>query len=62
MLPLRAVVPPLKGKDVQLAELAKQAFLPLDVEGDRQYLVSLRHGTLLDKPRLLQLLRGQHVS
>ena len=59
---VEALVPPLKGKDVQLAQLAKQSFLPLDVEGDRQYLVSLRHGALLDRARLLQLLKGESIS
>ena len=57
-----AIVPPLKGKEVQLRELAQQSFLPLDVDGDRQYLISMRHGALLDRPRLVQLLKGESMS
>ena len=57
-----AIVPPLKGKEVQLKELALQSFLPLEVQGDKSYVVSVRHGALLDRQRLLQLLKGEKIS
>lgn len=57
-----AIIPPLKGKEVQLKELAQQSFLPLEVQGDKSYVVSVRHGALVDKQRLLQLLKGERMS
>ena len=42
--------------------LAKQSFLPVDVAGDRQYLISLRHGVLLDKAKVMSLLKGQDLA
>ena len=56
------IVPPLKGADMDFVALAKQSFLPVDVAGDRQYLVSLRHGVLLDKIILMALLKGQDFA
>ncbi len=38
--------------------MAEQPMIPLNVEGDRQYLISLRHGLLVDKQRLFQILEG----
>ena len=59
-MPLGRLEPVLEGaSDVQMGKLAANTFLPLDVRGDRQYLLSLRHGRLLQRPLLLQLLQGQ---
>ena len=58
-MPLTHVQPALKGvSDAQLAKRARDTFLPLDVVADKQYLLSLRHGKLLEKQLLLQLLKG----
>ena len=42
-----------------LREASKAPFFPLTVPGDRQYYLSFRHATVLDKPRYLALIRGQ---
>ncbi|KAI7835763.1 hypothetical protein COHA_010341 [Chlorella ohadii] len=57
---LQALVPPL----AQLPEAAQRAaamepLLPLDVEGDRQYFLSVRYGNVLEPQTLRQLLAGQ---
>lgn len=53
------VVPPLKYLNKEeLFEIANQPVTPLNVDGDRQYLMSLRHGHLVDKTRLFQILKG----
>lgn len=58
-VPLERVVPPLKYcTKEELHNLAEQPMIPLNVEGDRQYLISLRHGLLVDKQRLFQILEG----
>ena len=52
-------MPPLKYMtEKELHDLAEQPMIPLNVDGDRQYLISLRHGILVDKPRLFQILKG----
>ena len=43
------------------AELIHQTVFPLDVSADRQYLISLRHGVLVDKPKLVELLTEGRV-
>lgn len=59
IVPLERVVPPLKYCTKEdLHDLAEQPMIPLNVEGDRQYLISLRHGLLVDKQRLFQILEG----
>ena len=60
-VPLASVVPPLEGLSrAALAEAARQTFLPLSVAGheERQFVLSLRHGVLVDRGALLQLLDG----
>ncbi|KAL4448002.1 hypothetical protein ABPG75_005221 [Micractinium tetrahymenae] len=59
-IPLGKLVPPL----AQLPEAAANAalgdpLLPVDVEGDRQYFLSLRYGRVADPATLRALLRGQ---
>ena len=57
------VVPPLKDLPREaLAEMATQMFVPLDVVGSRQHILSLRHGHLRDKERLFALLTGRDVA
>jgi hypothetical protein len=60
---LDALIPIFKNLSPgEIASLARQPLLPLEVEGDRQYVISLRQG-LLKEPRLLkQLLSGEHVN
>ena len=53
------VVPPLKDLPREaLAEMATQMFVPLDVVGSRQHILSLRHGHLRDKERLFRASHG----
>jgi hypothetical protein len=60
---LDALVPPFKDiTQSDMVRLARQSLLPLDVEGDRQYVISLRQGILKDPDRLKQLLSGQPLS
>lgn len=57
------ILPPLK--DISLAaraELAELPLIPVDVEADRQYLISLRHGIFVDKAKLFQLLEGRPAA
>jgi hypothetical protein len=54
------LVPPFKGaSDVELGYLAGQTLLPIDVEGDRQYFISLPYGRLVEKDLLLRVLKGE---
>jgi hypothetical protein len=54
------LVPPLWDCSPQeLRALIAQPLLPVDVEGDRQYILSLRHGRLIDRTRLLAVLQGR---
>lgn len=41
-----------------LQVLADRSLLPVNVSGDRQYFVSLRHGELKDMRRLMELMDG----
>lgn len=63
MVSVDALVPPFKDVTPgEVASLARQPLLPLDVEGDRQYIISLRQG-LVEEPHLLkQLLSGQSLT
>ena len=59
-MPLQSLVPPLQ----HLPEAARGAvlwepLLPVDVEGDRQYFLSVRYGSVLDRAKLAALLSGQ---
>lgn len=55
------VVPPLRSQSREaLAVMAKQPLLPLQVSGDRQYYISLRHGILADKETLFNLMKGTY--
>ena len=54
------LVPPLQGcSPEELRAMAAQPLLPVDVEGDRQYILSLRYGRLVDKRALLAVLQGR---
>ncbi|KAK3253826.1 hypothetical protein CYMTET_36936 [Cymbomonas tetramitiformis] len=56
---LRDVIPPLRElSEDSKSEMAHQVFIPLDVTTKRQYLISLRHGQLVDRAALFQLLDG----
>ena len=58
-VPLHRIAPPFLGLgDAQIAALSRNMFKPLDVPGERQFLLSLSRGTLLDRPRFLALLKG----
>ena len=60
---IRRILPPLK--DVSQAariDMAELPLIPIDVEADRQYLVSLRHGIFVDRAKLFQLLEGQQIE
>ncbi|CAI5494468.1 unnamed protein product [Closterium sp. Naga37s-1] len=60
ILPLSALVPPLKGLSQQhLKAIAHHSFVPLDVPSHRQFLVSIRHGRIPNLPLLLALLKGE---
>jgi hypothetical protein len=53
------VTPPLRERTrEELNELATRAFVPLDIVGGRQYVVSLRHGDLVHREKLFDVLRG----
>ena len=57
---LSRLVPPFEGaSDVELGFLAGQTLLPIDVEGDRQYFISIPHGRLVEKGLLLKVLKGE---
>ncbi|KAG0568095.1 hypothetical protein M758_7G183600 [Ceratodon purpureus] len=56
---ISTVIPPLKGlSNSELEEAANQVLIPLDVIGERQFFLSLRHGRLIEKELLLALLHG----
>lgn len=59
-MPLQALVPPLQHlPDHSLRAALREPLLPVDVEGDRQYFLSVRYGEVM-QPRVLQaLLAGQ---
>ena len=57
------LTPPLENLPRELlSEMAKQMFVPLDVAGSRQHILSLRHGEIRDKKRLFALLSGSEVE
>lgn len=57
---LDRLIPPFKGASgVELGYLAGQTLLPIDVEGDRQYFVSIPHGRIMQKDLLLKVLKGE---
>lgn len=62
MVELEDLVPVLNVSAEQAAVLARQSFIPLTVAGDRQYLLSLRHGQLLDKDQLFKVLKGSNYG
>jgi hypothetical protein len=56
---LEDVVPPLAGlQPAATNAVALQPMLPVSVSGDRQYVLSLRYGAVLDGPALRALLDG----
>ena len=52
------LIPVLDVPSEQAMLLARQSFIPLTIAGDRQYLLSLRHGTLANRDALFKLLKG----
>ena len=44
---------------MELGYLAGQTLLPIDVEGDRQYFLSIPHGRIIQKDLLLKVLKGE---
>lgn len=57
------LIPPLQGcSSTELRQIAEQTLLPIDVEGDRQYILSLRHGHLVNKQRLMEVLKGSLIK
>ena len=59
-VPLGDFVPPLSGlPPAAVASAAGEPVLAVDVEGDRQYIISLRYGLIRDWPRLRALLEGR---
>jgi len=63
LIPMHELVPPLKGVAGQgLTQMARQPLIPVQVDGDRQYYVSLRHGVLVQKATLMRILEGRHSS
>lgn len=58
-MPLPRFVPPFRGlSDRRIADLAGSAFMPVDVARDKQYLLSVKHGRVLEPRTLKVLLRG----
>lgn len=57
------VVPPLKGLSKrEIEDLAERIFIPLDIVGSRQFVVSLRHGDFFDREKLFDVLSaGEHA-
>ncbi|GMH39576.1 hypothetical protein BSKO_07474 [Bryopsis sp. KO-2023] len=59
-VPLEAIVPPLRGlSPTALSVIAQHAFIPLDVQGSRQFFMTLRYGRICDKEMLFRLLDGR---
>lgn len=63
LVELSRVEAPLAGlRDEEVRALAAAPFLPLSVRGSRQYLLSLRHGSLLHKALLRSVLAGEWAA
>jgi hypothetical protein len=59
-VPLQALIPPLQHlPEAGRRAMLQEPLLPVDVEGDRQYFLSVRYGRLVDPAALHALLRGQ---
>jgi len=59
-VPLQSLVPPLQHlPDAARGAVLREPLLPVDVEGDRQYFLSVRYGSVLDRAKLAALLSGQ---
>ena len=57
------LIPPLQNlSNAELQEIAKEPVIPFNIAEDRQYLISIRHGVLVDKNRLMSLLKGDIPS
>lgn len=57
------LIPPMQRmSQKEKAELIHQTIFPLDVSADRQYLISLRHGILVDRPKLEEILTEGRLS
>ncbi|KAI3438397.1 hypothetical protein D9Q98_000829 [Chlorella vulgaris] len=59
-VPLQALIPPLQHlPEAGRRAMLQEPLLPVDVEGDRQYFLSVRYGRLVDPAALHALLSGQ---
>ena len=56
------VLPLVNLTQEQVREVVSQPLIPLNVTEDRQYLISLRHGALLDTKKLLHILVGKVIT
>ena len=57
------LIPPLLGRSPQAAAaILAEPLIPLDVEGDRQYFLSVKYGILEDKEKLRKLLEGRYAG
>jgi hypothetical protein len=57
--PLASVRPPFKGvRQDEVRRVCSQTLFPVDVEGDRQFYLSARHGKVVEKRHLMALLDG----
>jgi hypothetical protein len=58
-VPLGSVRPMFKGvRQDEVRRVCSQTLFPVDVEGDRQYFLSARHGNVLERHHLMALLDG----
>ena len=61
VVPLSSLVPPLRDLPPDgLREMASQPLIPVQVDGERQFYLSLRFGIFADKAALVKVLQGTH--
>lgn len=59
-VPIEDLIPPLEGLQPGVANaVAAEPFLPVQASGDRQFIISLRYGQVVDKEGLKGLLEGK---
>eukprot|EP00877_Chromochloris_zofingiensis_P007807 jgi/Chrzof1/327/Cz01g11160.t1 len=60
-VPVARIQPPFQDlRPKQIDKLCNQRLFPVNVEGDRQYYLSIPAGHILDKERLLKILQGTY--
>eukprot|EP00199_Chlamydomonas_sp_CCMP681_P003190 CAMPEP_0119105256 /NCGR_PEP_ID=MMETSP1180-20130426/3276_1 /TAXON_ID=3052 ORGANISM="Chlamydomonas cf sp, Strain CCMP681" /NCGR_SAMPLE_ID=MMETSP1180 /ASSEMBLY_ACC=CAM_ASM_000741 /LENGTH=170 /DNA_ID=CAMNT_0007090265 /DNA_START=252 /DNA_END=761 /DNA_ORIENTATION=+ len=58
-VPVERIEPPFKGHSVaEVRELAGSTLMPINVSGERQFYISVRHGKLLQKDALQKVCYG----